>query len=298
MKAELFRHLNNLTRKLPLVLVAVLLVSCNQQERADESLYRAVDELYEALAANADRFEVIATIDHSRLAAQEDEIMPPARVVIFSDADVNTAILQKEPTAGLDLPFRVLAYAEGDSPAVIFTPADYLQRRYGLGNMAALRRYQASVRNVARAVPDEVIVKFDTSSMAEGQGIIALDSVHDFDQTIARLKASIMAEGDTIWFGEIDYQEEAEALGVDLPRLTLLLFGAPGPGARAMARNPRMGLDAFCQKVLVYEQRDRRVRVLFNDTVALAELHYGDSSLPHQVISRRMQSTLSGAVEE
>ena len=294
----MIRQSDHWARLLPALLAAVLLASCNPQEPADEGLYRAVDELYEALAANADRFEVIATIDHSRLAAEEGEIMPPARVIIFSDPDVNTAILRKEPMAGLDLPFRVLAYAEGDAPAVIFTPADYLRRRHGLGDMPALQRYQATVRNVARAVPDDAIVEFDTSSVAKGQGIVALDSVYDFDQTIERLKDAIMGGGDTLWFGEIDYQKEAEDLGVDLPRLTLLLFGAPGPGARAMAGYPRMGLDAFCQKVLVFQKRDGRTWVLFNDMMAFAEMHYGDFSLPHRLISRRMRDTLGGAIEE
>jgi len=286
---------------LPVCLAAVLLASCNgqePQEPADESLYRAVDDLYEALEANAKRFEVIATIDHSRLAAEAGEIMPPARVVIFSDPDVNTTILRAAPMAGLDLPFRVLAYAEGQSPAVIFTPADYLQRRHGLGEMSALHRYQASVRNVTRAVPNDVIIDFDTSNVTKGQGIVTLDSVYDFDQTIERLKDAVMAEGDTLWFGEIDYQKEAEERGVDLPRLTLLLFGAPGPGAKAMADYPRMGLDAFCQKLLVFEKRDGRTGVAFNDMMAFAELHYGSFGLPHRIISRRMRSTLGGAIEE
>jgi uncharacterized protein (DUF302 family) len=294
----MIRRSTHWARMVPIVLAAVLLASCNRQEPADESLYSAVDELHEALAASIKRFKLVATIDHSRLAAEEGEIMPPARVIIFSDPDVNTAILQKNPMAGLDLPFRVLAYAEGDSGAVIYTPADFLERRYNLGDMAALRRYQVSVRNVARAVPEDVIVEFDTSPVSEGQGIVALDSVYDFDQTVERLKEAVMGDGDTVWFGEIDYQKEAEELGVDLRPVKLLLFGAPGPGAKAMAEHPRMGLDAFCQKLLVYQKRGGGIGVLFNDMTALAEFHYGNSSLPHQHIAQRMRSTLGAAVEE
>ena len=46
------------------------------------------------------------------------------------------------------------------------------------------------------------------------------------------------------------------------------------------------------------QKRDGRIGVLFNDMTAFAELHYGESGLPHQVISRRMQETLGAAVEE
>ena len=107
-----------------------------------------------------------------------------------------------------------------------------------------------------------------------------------------------MAENDTMWFGESDYQAEAATLGVMLPKLTLLLFGAPGPGGKAMAGYPRMGLDAFCQKVLVYQTHGGQVNINFNEMAAFAELHNGDSALPHRIITRRMRATLGGAIEE
>ena len=283
---------------LPVFFVGVMLSSCAGREPAGDALYGAVDELYGSAVAAAGPFKVIAEIDHSRLAAKQGETMPPARVVIFSDPAINTSILQQDPRTGLDLPFRVLAYADGDAPAVVFTSADYLKRRHGIADGPALQRYQDGVLSVVNAVAGDAVAAVDVSSLGKGQGIVTLSSVHGFDETVERLRGAITAEDDTIWFGEIDYREEAAALGVDLPELTLLLFGAPGPGAKAMADYPRMGLDAFCQKVLVYEAPGGQVEVLFNDMPAMAELHYGASAIPHTVIARRMKETLGGAVEE
>jgi len=291
------KRIINCIRIFSLVFLAVFLSSCKEQPAASQELYLAVDELYDAVVARADAYEVIAEIDHSRLAAKEGEVMPPARVVIFSDPAVNTPILQQEPLAGLDLPFKVLAYAEGDSPAVIFTSADYLKRRHGLADGPGLQRYEEEILNVVASLPDEAIVPFDTSSLNKGAGIHTLTSKYGFDQSIDRLKTDILAAGDTIWFGEIDYQAEAAALGVELPKLTLLLFGAPGPGAKAMADIPRMGLDAFCQKVLVLELPDSSVEAYFNEMPEFAELHQGSKSLPHRVINYRMGKTLGGAIE-
>jgi len=292
------RKFNQGAAFLSVFLLGVLLSSCTRQVPASDALYRAVDELYDSVLGSTDRFKVVAEIDHSRLAAEKGETMPPARVVIFSDPAINTAILQQEPRAGLDLPFRVLAYAEGNTPVIVFTTADYLKRRYGLADGSPLQRYQESVLSAVNAVPGDAVVAFDVSSLGKGQGIVTLSSVYGFEETIERLKDAITAEDDTIWFGEIDYREEAVRLGVDLPKLTLLLFGAPGPGAKAMTEYPRMGLDAFCQKVLVYQAPGGQVEVLFNDMPAMAELHYGDSAIPHKVITRRMQGTLGGAVEK
>ncbi len=286
------------TGLLAVLFLGAMMSSCAQREPASDALYRAVDEVYNSMVAATGRFKMITEIDHSRLAAEQGETMPPARVVIFSDPAVNTSILLQEPRAGLDLPFRVLAYAEGNAPAVIATSADYLKRRYGLADGSALQRYEESVLSAVNAVPGDAVIAFDVSSLGKEQGIVALSSVHGFEETIQRLKDAIMAEDDTIWFGEIDYREEAIGLGVDLPNLTLLLFGAPGPGAKAMAEYPRMGLDAFCQKVLVYQAPSGQVEVLFNDMPAMAELHYRDSAIPHKVITRRMQGTLGGAIEE
>jgi len=278
--------------------LAVCLASCGGQEAASEEAYAATDAIYDAVAASAARFGVIAGIDHSRLAAQEGEVMPPARVVIFSNPAVNTPLLQLEPLTGLDLPYRVLVYAEGQAPSVLFTTADYLARRHGLDGGPALQQYDEEIRSVVAAAPASALVEFDTAALGRRQGIVTLTSIHDFDQTIERLKAAIMAESDTIWFGEIDYRAEAASLGVELPDLTLLLFGAPGPGGKAMAAHPRMGLDAFCQKVLVYQPPGEPVTVYFNDMAALAELHHGDSALAHRIITHRVRSTLGSSVEE
>ena len=105
-----------------------------------------------------------------------------------------------------------------------------------------------------------------------------------------------MSQGDTVWFGDVDYQADARSEGVDIPGSRLLLFGGPAPGAMAMTGFPRLGLDAFCQKVLLLEGDDGRVRLYFNDIVALAELHYGSSNQPQAVINQRMRATLEGAV--
>jgi uncharacterized protein (DUF302 family) len=278
------------------VCLTTLLFACSKPPAESQAVYGAVDDLYDTVVKSAEGYQIIAEIDHSRLAAKGGEVMPPARVVLFSDPGVNSIILQQEPLAGLDLPFRVLAYWQGGSPGIVATAAEFLERRHGLEEPAT-RRYRDQIASVLARLPQESLVAFDTSSVRKGQGIATLESNHGFDQTIERLKTDIQAEGDTIWFGEIDFQAEARAFDVALPRLTLLLFGAPGPGAKAMAEFPRMGLDAFCQKLLVHQLPDGRVNVYYNEMPAMAEIHYADSALPHKVINRRMGATLSGAVE-
>ena len=292
------RPVSNCATILMLIIACAFLGACSEDDQASDGLYQAVDELYNTLAERAEAFQALARIDHSRLAAAEGEVMPPARVVIFSDPEVNTAILQQEPRAGLDLPFRVLAYAEGNSPAITYTTAGFLQRRHGLASSSALQQYQAHILDVVSQVPADTIVEFDASLVGRDQGVVVLGSVFDFNVTVNKLKDAILAESDTVWFGEIDYRAEAASLGVDLPPLKLLLWGAPTPGAKAMREFPRMGLDAFCQKTLVYEPPGEQVQVLFNEMPAFSEMHYGETALPHRVITRRMRKTLGDAIKQ
>jgi uncharacterized protein (DUF302 family) len=282
----------------PLALsLLVLLSGCGVQEPPAGYLYVEVDEVFEAIQSAAGKYNEVVSIDHSRLAAMAGETMPPARVYIFSDPVVNTAILREQPLAGLDLPFRILSYAEEDEPAVLYTSAEFIEHRHGLTKSVGLRQYDDALGRVLEQLTVKRIDAVDVSRIERGYGINELPSSYGFDETVARLKEEIFAEEDTIWFGEIDYQVDAAALGVELPPLKLLLFGAPGPGAKAMSEFPRMGLDAFCQKLLVHESGDGRVTAYFNAMPAFAQMHYGEKALPHHVINRRMGATLRKATE-
>ena len=279
------------------MLLAALLSGCSKQPPADDAAYQTVDLLFESVAEQAAEYTVVTAIDHSRLAAEAGVTMPPARVLIFSSAETNSLILQQNPLAGIDLPFKVLAYADGDDAALVYTSAEFIQQRHGLQESPALERYRDDLKVALGKLPERVVTLFDTTAVVRDATLETLDSRYPFAETIERLKQAIMAEGDTVWFADLDYQAEARALDIDLPPLTLLLFGAPEPGGKAMAEFPRMGLDAFCQKVLVHEDADGQVKVYYNSMVGFAELHYNRSALVHQVIDFRMGSTLSGAVE-
>ena len=118
----------------------------------------------------------------------------------------------------------------------------------------------------------------------------------DFNSTIEKLKKSILSQGDTKWFGEIDFQKEAESLNIKIDKTTLLLFGGPAPGGLAMVDSPKLGLDAFCQKLLVYENKNGEVMVSFNNITDFANLYYGRSTPPQQNINKRLLNTFKNAI--
>ncbi|MCE8508664.1 DUF302 domain-containing protein [Ruegeria pomeroyi] len=259
----------------------------------------AVDRTFEQIAAGVSRagLEPVVDIDHARLAAEAGVEMPPSRVQLFSDAAVNSALLAQDLSTGLDLPFRALTYAGADAVQVIYTSGDFLKRRYGLGDTEVLAAFDAALAPALDGLDGVEPVPVPTEGLADGTGILTLQSPHDVAETVARLRAIVAAQSDTVWFGEVDFTAEAAALGVDLPPAVLLLFGGPAPGGVAMAKFPSIGVDAFCQKLFVHAAPEGGSVVLFNSIVALAELHYGTSAPPHAMLDERLTATFAKALE-
>lgn len=282
-----------------LLALPMALGSCGSPQPVSPERYRAVDALFEMVDRNVAAtkgLQRVVEIDHSRLAASSEEVMPPARVLIFSNPEAESRLLERNPLTGIDLPLRVLAFEDPGSkqPRLICNRFSYLASRYRLGSETGTA-YEESLSAALAGIPSERIEEFSDNEMSQN-GIVTYDSDFGFDETLDRLRKAIESQDDTMTFGLVDFSENAKALGITLRPMTLVLFGAPGPGAKAMSDAPTLGLDGFCQKLLVWEEADGAVKVSFNDLLALADRHGVGSSLPLRVINRRLNATFSAAV--
>nr|WP_216600525.1 MULTISPECIES: DUF302 domain-containing protein [unclassified Ruegeria] len=260
------------------------------------SAQSAVDENFLVLETAVDEAGAtpIASIDHSRLAKAEGVETPASRVLIFSDPEINTPILKENVRAGLDLPFRVLSFDQDGRPQIAYTDSQFLKVRHGLNDTQALNAFESKMLEVLN---DLDATPAPTSGLFADYGVIELQTLLSVPEAVERLRTAVMGQDDTVWFGEIDFATEASQLGVDLPEAVLLLFGGPAPGGVAMAGFPAIGLDAFCQKLLVYANEEGGSVVIFNDIAALAKLHYGFSAKPHHGLNKRLTSTFRTAIE-
>ncbi|MFK7880931.1 DUF302 domain-containing protein [Roseobacter sp.] len=281
-------------------LTTLAVLSLCSSASSQETLQIAVDQSFEVVSQTVEDASLtpVLTIDHARLAAAEGVEMPPSRVQLFSDLRVNTMILQQNVRAGLDLPFRVLSYAENGASKVIYTPGSFLAQRHPLTSGSTLSDFDKRIEAAFGSLKDTTPQPMATEGVDRDFAIIELRSQFPVAETVDRLKKAITAQSDTIWFGEIDFQREAATIDVELMPAQLLLFGGPAPGGVAMADFPAIGLDAFCQKLLVYAGEDGKAIVLFNDIAALAELHYGHSAKPHAMLNKRLTETFANAITQ
>ena len=61
---------------------------------------------------------------------------------------------------------------------------------------------------------------------------------------------------------------------------------------------PTLGLDAFCQKLLIWEDDQKKVHLSFNDLLLIAERHDANKSIALRIIDFRLNRTFSGALNE
>lgn len=288
--------------KLSFLALIVMLTGCDGGAPLTAERYAQPDALFSLMQANvesADVLQEVLSIDHSRLGFEAGSEMPPARVLIFSDPVLEFGLIRQNPLVAIDLPLRVLAYEPkpGGEGKVIYNSYDYLESRYDLDSLPGMKdRFNQNMTWVLEGIGPEQIATFDQNEM-KPDGITTIDSPHDFETTIEKIWTAINAQDDTVSFGSVDFQEKAQAAGIEIRPATLILFGGPGPGAKAMSQSPTLGLDAFCQKFLVWEDENKQVHLSFNDLLALAERQQVSKSAALRVINFRLNKVFGEALE-
>jgi uncharacterized protein (DUF302 family) len=283
-----------------LIFAVVVTAGCGDQVPLGAERYASSDALFFQMDGNlssSETLQKVTEIDHSRLGVKAGSTMPPARVLVFSNPALETELIGSNPLIALDLPLRILAYeTEPEAPAsVIYKSSDYLASRYGAITSRQKSLYQDSIATVLNGIPAEQIAAFPNNEL-QPNGIITISSPYDFATTLVRVQAAIDAQDDTVSFGTIDFQSQARALNKTIPPATMILFGGPAPGAKAMSSGPTLGLDAFCQKFLIWQDENQQVYLSFNDLLILAERHGVSKSLTLRVINYRLNKTFTEAL--
>jgi uncharacterized protein (DUF302 family) len=77
--------------------------------------------------------KLFAVIDHSGEAHAAGLELRETKVLIFGNPAAGTAVMEAVPLAALDLPLKVLVWADGEQTRVSYAPPATLAARYGLG---------------------------------------------------------------------------------------------------------------------------------------------------------------------
>lgn len=275
------------------------MVGCMQNTQEEQSVLEpTVDDLHLLIEKNTLNFRSVLTLDHHRMAQTEGAYTPPAIASIFIvDHKDFYKVLEVNQELAMDLPFKILAYnnQEQEGPFWTYTSAEFLSTRHGV-DLNSLRFFSKTIETATNKLPKSQLITGYEEPLTKGYGIVSITSDYDYEETVARFRQMILSNQDARWFGEIDFQKEAKNFSVDISPTFLAFFGAPKPGALAMHDAPRIGLDAFCQKVLIYKTKDNKVLVKFSDMAAFGNLYYGKSNMGQKVVTQRVKEGLTATL--
>ena len=105
-----------------------------------------------------------------------------------------------------------------------------------------------------------------------GDGVVRVQSVFPFDETIARLKKDIAGKG-IVFFSEIDQAKLASDAKITLKPSTLLTFGNPALGTQFLTSNAYSGLD-WPVRLLVTQDQSGVVWIVYTDFDYIAHRHH------------------------
>ena len=128
------------------------------------------------------------------------------------------------------------------------------------------------------------------------EGLVTSTSPRPPAEVIARLKAEIAARKLTI-FAEIDHAAGAEAVGLTLRPLFLLIFGEAKGGTPLMQAGATAGID-LPLKFLVWQDAEGETQVSYNDPDWVAKRHgLGEAvEAPVRVLSGLLGGLAAAAV--
>jgi uncharacterized protein (DUF302 family) len=101
------------------------------------SVEESVSRLLAIVAAQG--LKLFVTVDHSGEAQAAGLQLRDTKLVIFGSPVAGTPVMQEAPLAALDLPLKVLVWADGDQTKLSYTAPAELAARYGLSDELAGR---------------------------------------------------------------------------------------------------------------------------------------------------------------
>ena len=87
----------------------------------------------------AEGLKLFIVVDHSGEAEAVGLELRDTKLVIFGNPQAGTPVMQAAPLAALDLPLKVLVWADGEQTKVSYTATSELAARHGLSDELAAR---------------------------------------------------------------------------------------------------------------------------------------------------------------
>ncbi len=119
--------------------------------KSNHSVEQTLNRFEQAVMAKG--MTVFTRIDHTAGAAGVDMSLAPLQVLIFGNPKIGTLLMQSQPTTGIDLPLKVLAWQDSQGQVwLAYNDPAYLTNRHQITDRdPVVAKMQKALENFARA---------------------------------------------------------------------------------------------------------------------------------------------------
>jgi uncharacterized protein (DUF302 family) len=162
-------------------------------------------------------------------------------------------------------------FEDSDSQVfAMYNSVVYLESRFGLQGIEQLSQISGALENLTKSVTNSEVSRSSTITVPEGDGIISVKSVNDFNTTYNTLINSIKNNENLQVVAELDHQANAASVNMELRPTKLIIFGNPKLESPLIQNSQTAGLD-LPQKMLVWEDENGQVNISYNDSYYLRD---------------------------
>jgi uncharacterized protein (DUF302 family) len=153
------------------------------------------------------------------------------------------------------------------------------------------------LRLTVPALAVSLIAAFSIPAPATVPGLVTKASPHSVDATIERFEAAVKAKSFLV-FARLDHAAGAAAVGLQMPRATVILFGNPRFGTPVMIKTPTIAID-LPLKAVVWEDSAGKVFLSYNSARYLFGTIYPRHGVTADAaIENRIETLLAEVAEE
>lgn len=257
--------------------------------------------VYNAIISNLnanDNIGIVAEVNHSQNASNAGLTLDFTRTIYFGNPALGTPLMQDNIQAGLDLPQRITVYTDEDGETVVtYNSVDYVVNRHNLGTVATTEAIANALANIVNSATGKDVI-LNPVATHNPAGIITVNSPNDFDTTYGQILNTLNGLEPITVMAELDHQANAAGVDMVLNPAKLIIFGNPVLGTPLMQESRTAALD-LPQKMLVYEDANGEVNIIYNDPYEMADRHDIDDNAENlELISNALQNIAASGAEE
>ncbi len=116
-----------------------------------------------------------------------------------------------------------------------------------------------------------LLIVSSVTAEVKAESMISVESSYSVKETADRFEAILKEKGLTL-FARVDHQKNAASVDLEIRPTQLIIFGNPKVGTPLMQCAQTVAID-LPQKVLVFEDADKRVWLTYNNPEYLEQRH-------------------------